>query len=363
MKKYFFIAVAALITMSACTARTQGYKINGTVSDTTLNGKTVYLVNAADTDRVPVDSAVISNSAFSFVSSETLAEPEVMNIITGNNRGFGVILENGKEINVTLDAMGTATDNGGLNDKLNELSKNATEKSTKMREVYGNLMQSGASRDSISKVINEMQNEIIGIYKQAITDNKDNILGAYLFAMTVSDYTDIKELEADASLQKYAYKFGNHIDSHKKSLESINATSEGKMFIDFDGKNVDGTHAKLSDHVGKGKYVLADFWASWCVPCRREIPNLVELQNKFGGDKFMVLGVNVWDKEADFKKALESEGINYAQLYASDNNDATTIYGIKGIPQIILFAPDGTILKRDLRGEEMKQFVAEQLNK
>lgn len=363
MKKYFFIAATTLIVMSSCTAQTQGYKINGTVSDTTLNGKTVYLVNAASRDRVPLDSAVISNSAFSFVSSETLAEPEVMNIITGNNMGVGVILENGTEANVKFENFGTVTDNGGLNDKFAALTNSATEQSMKMREVYGTLMQGGATPDSIKKVMSDMQNEIMGLYKQAIIDNKDNILGAYLFAMTVPEYTDAKQLEVDASSQKYAYKFSNHIDAHKKSLESMGATSEGKMFIDFEGKNVDGTPAKLSDHVGKGKYVLVDFWASWCVPCRREIPNLVELQNKLGGDKFMVLGVNVWDKEPDFQKALKSEGINYAQLYASDNNDATTIYGIKGIPQIILFGPDGTILKRDLRGEEMKQYVTEQVSK
>lgn len=361
MKKNIFI-VAAFTAMLSCTAQTPGYKINGTVSDSTLNGATVYLVNINSENKQPVGSAVISNSAFTFASTEALAEPEVMSVHT-RNMGASILLENGKEINVTIGNPSTVTDNGGLNDKFSELMKTTNEMSLKLRETYGTMMQNGASPDSIQKVIGDMQNEIIDLYEQVKKENKENILGAYLFAMTVTEYNDIKQLEADASSIKYADKFAIHIDSHKKALDSKSATSEGKMFIDFDGKNIDGTPAKLSDYVGKGKFVLVDFWASWCGPCRREIPNLVELENKFGGDKFMVLGVNVWDKEAEFKKALENEKINYAQLYASESNDATTIYGINGIPQIILFGPDGTILKRDLRGEQMKTYVAEQLEK
>ena len=138
-------------------------------------------------------------------------------------------------------------------------------------------------------------------------------------------------------------------------------TSAGNPYIDIVSLKADGTELALSDLVGKTDYVLVDFWASWCGPCRGEIPNLVELQKKFGGKNFTVLGVNVWDQEAEFKKALESEGINYPQLYASDNQDATTIYGIKGIPQIILFAPDGTIVQRDLRGAAMKALVEEKM--
>ena len=137
------------------------------------------------------------------------------------------------------------------------------------------------------------------------------------------------------------------------------------MFVDFTGLTVDGQPSKLSDYVGKGKYVLVDFWASWCGPCKGEIPNLIELQEKFGGDKFTVLGVNVWDEEDKFKAALTAEGITYPQIYIPrDNKDnATELYGIKGIPQIILFAPDGTIVQRDLRGNAMKALVSEEMSK
>ncbi|MBQ5731395.1 MAG: TlpA family protein disulfide reductase, partial [Bacteroidaceae bacterium] len=242
------------------------------------------------------------------------------------------------------------------------LMKNVSEKSMQLRETYSNLMQAGASSDTIRAVITAEQEKIMALYTTAIEENKDNILGAYVFAMTSGEYNSIADLDSAAANIKYANNF-KQVTEQRESLKALEATKEGAMFTDFAGKNIDGTPAKLSDYVGKGKYVLVDFWASWCGPCRGEIPNLVELHKKFGGDKFTVLGVNVWDQEAEFKKALESEKINYPQLYASDNHDATTIYGIKGIPQIMLFGPDGTIVKRNLRGESMKKFVAEQMAK
>ena len=153
------------------------------------------------------------------------------------------------------------------------------------------------------------------------------------------------------------------VRKYREELLKAAATQAGKMFVDFGGFTVDGKPSKLSDYVGKGKYVLVDFWASWCGPCKGEIPNLIELQNRYGGEKFTVLGVNVWDEEAKFKAALTEEGITYPQIYIPrDNKDnATELYGINGIPQIILFGPDGTILKRDLRGAAMKEYVGDQL--
>lgn len=136
-------------------------------------------------------------------------------------------------------------------------------------------------------------------------------------------------------------------------------TAEGKIFKDFEAE-YEGKVVKLSDYVGKGKYVLVDFWASWCGPCRAEIPNLLSVYEKYKGDRFEVLGVATWDKPEDTKTAIEQLNITYPQImnaqYAGSN-----AYGINGIPQIILFGPDGTILKRNLRGAAIEEAVKEVL--
>lgn len=355
MKRFFSFATAILAVTAICNAQVAGYKINGTA--TGKDGSTIYLSNL--NNRSVIDSAVVANNSFSFSSQQQLSEPEVLRVSLGRTN-VNIIIENGTTANVSLDAPTSVSDNGGYNDKLAAMLIKANDKSMEMRQTYGVMVQSGASQQELEDFVSKKQNELLGIYHQTLNENKENIMGGYILAMLAPGYENIDELKTLCAEVKYANKF-ELIREQIKVLENISKTSEGRMFSDFSGTNIDGTAAKLSDYVGKGKYVLVDFWASWCGPCRREIPNLMELQNKYGGDKFTVLGVNVWDKEPEFKKALASENINYPQLYASHNTDATTIYGIKGIPQIILFAPDGTIVKRDLRGEAMKALVAEKM--
>lgn len=130
------------------------------------------------------------------------------------------------------------------------------------------------------------------------------------------------------------------------------------MFTDFTIEQPDGTKASLSDYVGKGRYVLVDFWASWCTPCRAEIPNIKELYDKYHDQGLDVLGVAVWDKVEDTQKAIEDMGIVWPQIINAQQIP-TDLYSIRGIPHIILFAPDGTIVARDLRDEAMKEKVAE----
>ena len=128
------------------------------------------------------------------------------------------------------------------------------------------------------------------------------------------------------------------------------------MFKDF-AVEYEGKTIRLSDYVGHGKYVLADFWASWCGPCRQEIPNLIALYEKYKDKNFQILGIAVQDKIEDSQKAINEMKIPYPQIINSQKI-ATDLYGINGIPEIILFAPDGTILARGLRGEEIEKKLA-----
>ena len=144
----------------------------------------------------------------------------------------------------------------------------------------------------------------------------------------------------------------------KVTLEA-HAPQEGDKYADF-AVEYEGKTTRLSDYVGKGQYVLVDFWASWCGPCRREIPNLIAAYNKYKEKGLQVLGIAAWDKPEDTKKAIAEEHIPYPQIINSQKI-ATDVYGINGIPEIILFAPDGTILARGLRGNQIEMKLAEVL--
>ena len=133
------------------------------------------------------------------------------------------------------------------------------------------------------------------------------------------------------------------------------AMSSGARYRDFQG-TWEGKEYKLSDFVNRGKYVLVDFWASWCNPCRKEIPDIIRTYDKYKGKGLEVIGVAVSDKPEDTARAVKELGINYTVFNETDNS-ASTAYGIQSIPQILLIGPDGTILATDLRGEEIEETV------
>ena len=139
------------------------------------------------------------------------------------------------------------------------------------------------------------------------------------------------------------------------------STGSGATFKDFSVFH-DGKMQNLSDYVGKGKYVLVDFWASWCGPCMQEIPNILNVYKKYAGEKFEVLGVAINDKPQNTKNAIERMQMTYPQIIGA-GPEVAAIYGIKGIPHIILFAPDGTILYRGLRGGQIEEAVRKVLKK
>ena len=132
---------------------------------------------------------------------------------------------------------------------------------------------------------------------------------------------------------------------------------EGDRFRDF-AVEYESKTTHLSDYVGHGKYVLVDFWASWCGPCRAGIPKIIALHEKYKDRNFTALGVAVKDKPEATLRAIKDDAIPYPQIINSQAI-ASELYGIDSIPELILFAPDGTIIIRDWRCEVIEQKLAE----
>ena len=356
MKRLMLLAIPAML-LASCNSHE--YKITGKAGED-MEGKLVRLKN----DTITVDSCTITNGAFTFKGS--VNDQTMYMLAVEQGAEFPVFIENGAKINVDLnESPASIKDNGGMNDSYADVINAVNEAGEALNERVEKLIKAGVPytgiQDSLASELDALKN----IYRDGISANKGNYVGAFLLNMVAREfYQELGSLDSVMAEVKYAVEM-KQLQALRKTYESAESTREGRMFVDFTGQSVDGTSSKLSDYVGKGKFVLVDFWASWCGPCKREIPNLLDLYSRFNGENFTVLGVNVWDAESRFKAALESEGITYPQIFVPRDNedDATELYGIQGIPQIILFGPDGTIVKRDLRGEEMKEFVAGQLQK
>ena len=159
----------------------------------------------------------------------------------------------------------------------------------------------------------------------------------------------------------YVNKYVTSVLREQKIRKALDTAKEGAMVVDFEVE-YSGKMQRLSDYVGKGQYVLADFWASWCNPCRMEIPNLVNVYNKYKNKGLVVLGVSFNDTPEHTQEAIKKLNIPYPQIIGGEGKLPAETYGIQSIPHIILFAPDGKILKRGLRGEDIEKVVSEYLS-
>lgn len=360
MKK-FLLLVPVLALAISCGPKGNTCIVKGTVTDS-LAGDPAAKISLLHNDGTKEESP-IENGRFSFsveASDEDLCSLTLMIGDRPAGRGeysASFIPEKGViKINLSKESVVTG---GKLNKALTAYNTQIrgimTDFQAKVAALVDSLGQSGAV-DAVMELQDETIGKVDALSKSVFNENTDNAVGLAALSNIIHDLSS-DELDDYLSRAGEFMKNNGDIKAFLDSKAAENATAEGAMFVDFAGKSPDGKDVRLSDYVGKGKYTLVDFWASWCGPCREEIPNIKEIYEKYG-KKVNVLGVAVWDGDnSTSRKVMKTLDMKWDQIFVGEDKAPTDLYGIAGIPQIILFAPDGTICRRNLRGEEMIEAV------
>ncbi|MDD3039824.1 TlpA disulfide reductase family protein [Bacteroides sp.] len=363
MKKFTYLVIAtAALSIAACTGQKTGYVITGTVEGAT-DGDTVYLQERTGRNLTKLDTAIISNGKFTF---EGVQDSAINRYVTYKNGAeplmIDFFLENGN-INVALGTEKSSATGTPNNDAYQEIKNKIDELNAKMNAIYeamGDTTLSDEQKAAKQEEGAKIEEEFNKVIKEGVEKNITNPIGVFMFKQTFMNNTtaenDALLLQIPANFQK-----DDGIVQIKEFIDKQKKTAVGSKFIDFEMLTPEGKSVKLSDYVGKGKVVLVDFWASWCGPCRREMPSLVETYAKYKDKNFEIVGVSLDQDEAAWKEAIKSMNMTWPQM--SDlkfwQSEGAQLYAVNSIPHTVLIDGDGTIIARGLHGEELQTKIAE----
>ena len=367
MKKIIFFFSALIFLATSC-AEKDAFTIKGKLPSGEYDGQQVYLQTFKDDwkENVTIDTANIIDGQFVFKG--LAKEGPIMHFLVLENapekmkRPVALIVEPG-EIEVTLDSVssvkGTPTNNAyqAYQTKMQAVN-------SEMRALYEKSRgdTTGVDMKELEKQFEEKNNEMVKDTYDFIKANIGTQMGAFFFSNNYYMFSLDQQKELLSGILP-GYKANARIERIEKSVQAQDATSVGKMFADVKAQTPDGKDAALSDYAGKGKYVLVDFWASWCGPCRAEMPKLVELYKQYNRKDFEIVGLSL-DKDGEaWKKGIKDLGITWPQisdLKFWDSIFAST-YGINSIPHLMLLDKDGKILARGISADEAKEKLAELL--
>lgn len=330
MKKSVLL-VSALSLLASC-ADKDAYTVKMEMPENEV-GKSAFIVDARTGAKL--DSVMIDKTDVVFKGK--VSEPTLAMVTIGGYPYAQFVLEPG-DIVMTDEGLATGTPS---NDAFS---------------VYNDSI--GVLLEGLQNAPEEQQQDIfvsaiVPASVDFIVDNPDSPFALPVFGQ-VAMYLDAAQIEKVTAASK---QLADDPDVQRtlSMARAKAATSAGNKYVDF-SVTYNDKEQKLSDYIVPGHWTIVDFWASWCGPCRREMPGIKALYDQYKSKGLNVVGVAVRDKPEDTLKAMEQEGVTWPVILNA-GPDVLQTYGIMGIPCIMLVNPDGVIVARDLFGSQLTEAV------
>ena len=343
-------------------ANTNKYQITGTWAEG--NGKTVYLCKMAD-DRtlLTVDSAIVQNGAFEMTGPLEQVDRRIL--VVGNSKDNLLLDEHPIKVNITKqeNPLLKLTTGAEYDVQISGSREQAVFMQWK-REAKAVFSQFFALQQMEKEnELTDGQKSLKALFAPKAQSFLDSCRNSLAFAYIIGDDIAKTAEEGESMYHELSPEVQASYAGQLllKRIESLRRLSEGHTAPDIELPAPDGTLVRLSSLCGK--YVLVDFWASWCGPCLEEAPNVKAIYEDYKDKGFEVYGVSLDTNKEAWEKAIEQHGLNWIHVSSLKGNDAVTReYNVTSIPCTYLLDKDGRIIDRDLRGQALRNKIVSLLD-
>lgn len=367
MRKVLLPLAAIALLATSCSDK-NAFTVSGTTD--AQDSSYVYLKDVTfSKDQAILDSALVIGGKFELKGS---ALQPAFRVLTADGKAQNLVIQPGM---ISVDLIQGKVSGTAMNDSLQayyEALQVAKDNSKQLQQGFRELIET--KYKDVKEQPKEMPADIqefydkmeasskaeSGIVKDFVNANIDNVLGQYLFVYESRRFSTDEQKEAVAKLSDDLKKV-SVVEKMVEYHAVLDKTAEGQTFTDLKAKDPEGKDIALSDFAGKGNVVLVDFWASWCPPCRADMPELVKMYKEYKGKGFEIVGVSLDKEQTAWVKGIKDLNITWPQI--SDlkfwDSELSKAYGVRGIPHTVLLDKDGKIVARGLRGEELAAKIAE----
>ena len=348
-----WILLAALAVTACASDGTKNYTVSGTFTE---NGSKVYLIDQLT--ETAIGSTVVSDGKFSFRG--TAAQDALLAVQAENKNWMTQFFNDGTP--VVINVNDSTLKGSPLNERLARL-----EVEMDLPQRHLNAMIAGLTDDEIMaradefiEAVNKRNSEQLAFANRVFEEERNSLIpvafsGYYFLDNGVEAYDELVKEGVVFANHPYLKKTRDDVEALLKPEDSPKTAFVGQPYTDMEMADPDGKMHKISELVGDGKYVLVDFWASWCAPCRAEMPHVLEVYNQFHIKGFEVVGISFDENKEAWVKAIDQLEMPWLQI--SDlkgfNCAVASIYQVDAIPDNILIDPQGKIIDRGLRGKAL----------